>query len=454
MPNFFGGPLANVMNVGYTNVMNVNEINEALIRGETLTPGIFPHLDDLKDEPYVFNMDFGLEVLPEEPGLILIRGARQYGKSTWLEQQLKKTIINYGPGSAFYLNGDEIVNYKVLADDIRDLVSLFNPQRKVRRLFIDEITAIQDWQRGLKRLIDAGELKRVLIITTGSKAVDLRHGTERLPGRKGKLNRTNYYFTPLSYAEFKRVCGGRMGDNTLLAYLLSGGSPVACSELAKQSSLPEYVIEMNRDWIYGECAASGRSRASLLAVLDAISRYGGNPLGQSKLARESGLANNTVADGYVGLLKDLMCVGPSFAWDESRKIKNMRKPCKYHFINLLSAVAWSKERLRSIADFQALRDETRGKWWEWLVAQEIWRRRSIKGDEFPEIMTFWQSKKNEIDFVSDEMTFIEVKGGKVNPQEFAWFQRSFPGAKLLVINQNQFQTQAVRGIMMEDFLLS
>jgi hypothetical protein len=32
--------------------------------------------------------------------------------------------------------------------------------------------------------------------------------------------------------------------------------------------LPDYIIEMWRDWIYGEFAASGRSRAMLLGVLE------------------------------------------------------------------------------------------------------------------------------------------------------------------------------------------
>jgi len=43
--------------------------------------------------------------LPEEPGVILIRGHGRYGKSTWLEGQLVETVRRFGRGSAFYLNG-------------------------------------------------------------------------------------------------------------------------------------------------------------------------------------------------------------------------------------------------------------------------------------------------------------------------------------------------------------
>ena len=45
-----------------------------------------------------------VDELPSQPGIITIRGARQIGKSTWLELQLNQTIEDYGLGSAFFLN--------------------------------------------------------------------------------------------------------------------------------------------------------------------------------------------------------------------------------------------------------------------------------------------------------------------------------------------------------------
>ena len=138
-------------------------------------------------------------------------------------------------------------------------------------------------------MVDNGRLRNILIVTTGSKATDLHRGSERLPGRKGKLDRSSYLFTPLPYREFKRVCGEQLGEKTLLSYLLSGGSPVTCSELAEHGRIPEYVIELVRDWVDGEIARSGRSRSSLWNVMHGIQNLGSS-IGQSKLAREAGLA--------------------------------------------------------------------------------------------------------------------------------------------------------------------
>ena len=88
---------------------NVDTINRQLASGDIDHPSIFPHLARLMERPYIFTIDFGLKELPTEPGILLIRGARQYGKSTWLEQQLKQSIETFGAGSAFYLNGEHIL---------------------------------------------------------------------------------------------------------------------------------------------------------------------------------------------------------------------------------------------------------------------------------------------------------------------------------------------------------
>ncbi|CAN5210307.1 AAA family ATPase [soil metagenome] len=427
--------------------------NSRLAQGDIDQPGQFPRLDNLRHNPFIFNMDFGLPELPREPGILLIRGARQYGKSTWLEQTLYQTIKQFGPGSGYYLNGENIADHRSLETEIASLVDVFNSTSLVKRIFIDEITAIPHWEMALKRLADNGKLTQTLLITTGSKATDLRRGAERLPGRKGKLSRTTYLFTPVSYAEFRRVCGSVLGEKTLPAYLLSGGSPIACSALAAEGIIPDYVIELTRDWIEGEIAISGRTRAAFFNIMSGLFRFGGTPLGQAKLAREAALANNTVAAGYIELLNDLGCVVPAYPWDPNRKILILRKPCKYHMSNLLAAVAYHPAELRSVEDFQNLSAPEQGAWHEWLVAQELLRRRAIKGDEILTPLAFWQSSNHELDFVESAEHLIEVKRGHCSAIEFRWFPQQFPHKLLTVINASHFVTDFVKGMTMEDFLL-
>ncbi len=432
--------------------MNVDAINTQLLSGGIDRAGLFPRLDALADSAFVFRMEFGLDDLPAEPGLILIRGPRQFGKSTWLESAIRDTISTYGKGTALYLNGDHLRDADHLTDSLTTLAAMFPSSAKVRRLFIDEITAVPDWPRGMKRALDAGILSKVLVVTTGSKATDLRRGTERLPGRKGRLDRTNYLFLPVSFAEFRRVCGKRLGTSTLPAYLLAGGSPVACSEIARLRRLPEWIIETTRDWILGECALAGRQRRSLVSIVEMLHRCGGTPVGQTKLAREAGMANNTVAAGYLEMLADLTGVGISVPWDPQRRLELPRKPAKYPFINLLVALAWSPQSLRTPGDIAALSPEQHAMWLEWLVAQELYRRKALRGDPEPERLPFWQGAGHELDFVAGNDEFIEVKRGSTSPLEFAWFHRTFPKSHLTVISASRFATDHIKGVTMEDFL--
>ena len=126
--------------------MNAFEVNRLLASGEVRQPGVLPKLDELADERFVFHTDFGLDSLPESPGVILIRGVRQYGKSTWLQARIRESVDRYGAGSSYYLNGDEIRDGQALAAEIRQLLPLFAAGSAVRRLFVDEITAVKDWR--------------------------------------------------------------------------------------------------------------------------------------------------------------------------------------------------------------------------------------------------------------------------------------------------------------------
>lgn len=433
--------------------MDNKYLNSLLFQGITDDVGLFPSLDKLKKAPFVFNVSFGLDKLPTDSGILLIRGPRQYGKSTWLEQEVCNTIKEFGPGTAFYLNGEDIADRNGLEKEIDDLLALFPKNAAIRRIFIDEITAIKKWELALKKMADRGKLHDVLIITTGSKATDLRRGSEKLPGRKGKLARTNYLFTPISFYEFKRVCGSILKSNIVPAYLLAGGSPIACATLATEKIIPEYVIELTRDWIEGEIAFSGRDRTALFNILSSLFRFGGTPLGQAKLAREAGLANNTVAVGYIEILNDLGCVTPAYPWDLNKKILILRKECKYHFTNLLTAISYHPARIRTIDDLLSFSPQEQGIWYEWLIAQELQRRRALDGLPILTPLGFWQTKQHEIDFFELPNQFVEVKRGQVSPMEFLWFSKQFPNQTLTIVNSKNFETANLKGMTIEDFLL-
>ncbi|MBI2338897.1 MAG: ATP-binding protein [Deltaproteobacteria bacterium] len=433
--------------------MDVREINNLLSRGEIDRPGLMPHLAELEAKTLRFRFEFGLDELPVQPGLITIRGPRQYGKSTWLERECVNTIRKFGKGSACYLNGDEIVSPEHFGESLLEVGQLYPAGTQVRRLFIDEVTAVYGWEKVIKKILDRGHLRDVLIVTTGSRAADLRHGSERLPGRKGKLAKSEYLFLPVSYRQFHAQTSDKPGPKTWIAYLLTGGSPVALNEMHQSGRLPEYFIQSIRDWIFGEIVSSGRSRIALSNLLAILFKQGGKPVGFAKLARESGMANNTVAAGYIEQLGDLMCVLPAWPVDGNNFLPQLRKPSKFNFINLAAVVALHPAGIRAVSDWEALSEEEQAVFLEWGIAQEIWRRSVLAGVENPEAIHFWQSKEHEIDFFTPAGEFVEVKRGASGPMDFAWFPKIFPKKKLNVVCATPFKSSAVEGIALEDFFL-
>ena len=432
--------------------MNVAERNALYLKGISDAEGLFPRLE-VSPESGFFKWDIGLDELPREPGIIVIRGPRQYGKSTWLEYQLRETLRQFGAGTALFLNGDYIAGPDELEREIETLVGTFPATATVRRLFIDEITAIAGWQKAVKRLADSGTLRKVLLVTTGSKASDIQREAELLPGRKGKLARTIYLFVQLSYKVFHEKAFPVLKSHTLAAYLIAGGSPPACAAVLETGSVPEYIFQTTSEWIYGECALAGRSRPMLLRMLEQLMRRGSSPVAQTTLAEESGMANNTVALGYIDLLTDLLVLGTSEPWDPGRKVRVSRKASKYPFVNLLAANTWLANRHTTPASLENTTGEEKGIWWEWAVASELFRRAAKEGSATPMQSLFWRSDKHEVDFVRSGKPWIEVKAGRASPIEFDWFSKTFPCEKLLVINSERFEAKNVRGVTLEEFLL-
>lgn len=389
-----------------------------------------------------------------------------------MEGKIWESFKNNGPGSTLYLNGDYCSSLETLENEIVALCNLFNHKKGiVPKLFIDEITAIKDWQIVLKRLYDAGVTRNILIVTTGSQASDLRRGKERLPGRRGKLARTEFYFPPLSFQEFASVASSHFKTDTLNAYLITGGSPLAANELATHGRIPEFVYSLNREWITGECARVNRSRNILTWLILALWRIGSSPVSINQLTKDCGAANNSILQGYLDILIDSLALATATPWDPGKQRPITRRPSKFPWINLLAAWSFLPERPASLEELNSLAAPLRGAAWEWLIAQDVWRRAALGGNPTPEQMAFYADSKHEVDLIAfDQATthskkisqgtnktrspqWLEVKAGKADPRDFAWFKNSFPNECLTVISNSKFSVSNVKGITFEEFLL-
>jgi len=137
-----------------------------------------------------------------------LRGPRQVGKTTVIKMIVKELLENGLPPQAiFYYACDLVASAGELFQVIRQYQEFSQPQKFERRyVFIDEISLVPDWQYAVKQAIDLGWGRSTTLILTGSSAVDIKRGAERLPGRRGRVSQADKVLAPLDFREFVDKC--------------------------------------------------------------------------------------------------------------------------------------------------------------------------------------------------------------------------------------------------------
>jgi predicted AAA+ superfamily ATPase len=138
--------------------------------------------------------------------LFIVRGPRQVRKSTAVKILIRKLLSEgANPYSIFFFDCEMLFT----ASEIKEAVeAYFNftdlmQYADVNYLLLDEITSVTDWAKIIKFLVDSGRFQKSVVFLTGSNAIDLQKGADRLPGRKGAA--TELLMLPLSFREFVKL---------------------------------------------------------------------------------------------------------------------------------------------------------------------------------------------------------------------------------------------------------
>ena len=139
------------------------------------------------------------------PGSVsIVRGPRQVGKTTELKLLVEDLLFaGIPPRNIAYYPCDDIIHFRELMDMIKTFAGAVRLQGGCGYLMLDEITAVKDWTRAVKSLVDAGALENIYLLLTGSSAVEIKRGYERMPGRRG--HGFDRAFLPMSFADFCRA---------------------------------------------------------------------------------------------------------------------------------------------------------------------------------------------------------------------------------------------------------
>jgi len=149
---------------------------------------------------YFFNL--------KQDAIYTMRGPRQVGKTTLIKIMIRERL-NEGihPKRIFFWACDLIDSPKELAKMLSCYLNSAREEYDGRLfIFLDEVSSIKDWQKGIKHLVDAGLLQDCTVILTGSHSLDIKSASERLPGRRGNVaDVLDRILLPMKFSEYAEM---------------------------------------------------------------------------------------------------------------------------------------------------------------------------------------------------------------------------------------------------------
>ncbi len=341
-----------------------------------------------------------LERLGLEPfSLNIVVGPRLVGKTTGLHLLIEEQLQERDPLSVLYLNLDLAANL----ESFKAMLDAYLRTREAKGvrsslIVLDEVTSIPGWWRLVKGYVDAGILRRDVLVLTGSSSLRLRGEVELFPGRMGGGREVTAL--PLSFREYLGVMGVHVEPSdapqsfdALLPmagkiralfedYLRTGGYPLPINGDPRAE---EYLIRS----LEGEILRAGRSLDLARGVISRIMEAAPSPISFNSIASSLSISHRTVRD-YVELLSGLMVLGQALFFQRTPKFRKERK----FFLR--------DPHLARVLSIWTATDFLQSALYEWIVQEHLLRR-------FGEVY-YWRNGY-EVDALANGLK-VEVKAGK------------------------------------------
>lgn len=356
---------------------------------------------------------------------ILVFGARQVGKTTLIENLLKKE-----KNSVLHVSGDE--------PDVREVLTNINSTQlrnyigNNKIFFIDEAQRIPNIGLTLKLITD--KLKDIQVIATGSSTFEIANAAnETLTGRK-------YIFEifPPSFQEMVNN-HGLLEEKRMQAHRLVFGS---YPEIITHPNEEEELLKLIADsYLFKDLLVLDIIKKPIILekILKALALQIGSEVSYHEIANLVEADKGTV-EKYIDLLEQTFIIFkvPAF----SRNIRNeLKKSKKIYFYDcgIRNAIIGNFNPLNKRMDVGAL-------WENYLIAE---RMKLLKQGNKRAHGYFWRTtQQQEIDYIEEHQTGLSA-------YEFKWNEKSkkkFP--KTFTENYSPTLTQIISPKNTEEFLLS
>lgn len=346
-----------------------------------------------------------LSSLLKEGKVIVIYGPRRVGKTTLVENFLKKTRLKFKLDS-----GDNLAVAEILSSQSFDKINKFAAGYDL--IIIDEAQRIPNVGLGLKILVDNNPKLKVLITGSSSLSLSYKIG-EPLVGRM-----FDYILYPISQWEFKK-------DMTLFEleqkkedFLIFGSYPEVIEATTSEEKAKILTGIANsyllRDLIELEKVGDLKILFDLLKL---IAFQVGSEVSLTELGSNLGIDKKTVAR-YLWLFEQSFVIYNLRGYSRNLR-KEISKKSKYYFYDngIRNALINNFNDLSTRNDVGAL--------WENFLAVERLKKQEYANIGLKHNNYFWRTwDKKEIDWV-------EMREGKLFGYEFKWKEKKSSSSKSL-----------------------
>lgn len=399
-----------------------------------------PQLSRLKDVAYVHRSRLETAIPITTPGIYILTGSRQVGKSTLLKLIIKNLLKkNFPPNCIFYLPCDTITDFRNLLFEIEQFIQTVGNNYFV--LFLDEVTYVKEWDRAIKSLADAGLFRNGSVTITGSDSYILKEAMMRFPGRRGEADEGDFHLHPLSFHEYvflrdvnlSSMCNESrtIFENTLelklpevdqeqistLAkyfgeYLFVGGFMSAINDFAKNGRVSPAVYKTYTQWIVGDFLKRGKQENYLREIVEAIIPRLSKQITWHNLSGAISIDHHQTVLDYINLFArmDAINIIPALKEDKFQASpKKAKKVCFSDPFILHTLNGWIKGRSDSFelsSEILNTSNDLQNALIEGVVASHFGRKRPI----------FYIKADGEVDVaVVKERKFfpIEIKNSKL-----------------------------------------
>ncbi len=316
-----------------------------------------PHYARWLSEPRRWEPE-GLKSLSLEPfSLNIVVGPRQAGKTTLMKIAIAG-LLDRGkpPKSILYARCDEVAS----AGGLREIIESFLALAKCGEyfLFLDEITAVDGWEKVLKGFVDDGDFAHAAVSVGGSNALQLQKGAELFPGRRGKGK--DIRVLPLTFRQFLMVRAPKLAgfvpplekisglnpemfpplmdalprlQGHLREYMECGGFPLAVLSFMRDGRVSEDAKEAYRSWVVGDILKAGKSDVVAREVMKVIISKMPSVLSWEGIAQETSIRSAPTVASYVELLERLFVLIPLYCIDPNTGTREFAKNKKLHLLD-------------------------------------------------------------------------------------------------------------------------